>query len=59
MVRYHIFVVSSTPKIIKYNCTYSTAVNWIKLLKQRYPLQKFQIVSSAILEKLLGVKDVV
>lgn len=55
MVRYHIFSVSSTPKIIKYNCSYITANNWIKLLKQRYPSQKFQLVPTNVLDRLLGI----
>lgn len=54
MVRYHIFTASSTPKIIKYNCSYITANNWIKLLKQRYLDHNFQMILASVLDKLLG-----
>lgn len=54
MLRYHIFTVSSTPKIIKYNCRYITANNWMKLLSQRYPDQQFRIIPASALDKLLG-----
>jgi hypothetical protein len=54
MVRYHIFTVSSTPKIIKYNCSYINASHWIKLLKQRYLDHNFQMILASVLDKLLG-----
>lgn len=54
MVRYHIFTVSSTPKIIKYNCSYINASHWIKLLKQRYLDHNFQMIPASVLDKLLG-----